>query len=173
MDYLYLDGSSNNPVFGTTFGMHIHASREQLPTELEHWLKNWITQGASFSAVAFGTGPGSHTGTRATAALAKGIALGLKLPIKHFPSLLLSLPQREGKIGTSLLTRKPNLHYAFFYDTQSVSIECSGLLSTEALEEARVGLDDFGHTHSPHHLQRFLEKSPAASHSAPLTYLEF
>jgi tRNA A37 threonylcarbamoyladenosine modification protein TsaB len=166
MEYLYLDGSFENTVLGTTSGPFISAPKDLLFHELEALLQN------KFDAIALGSGPGSHTGTRAVAAAARGLAMGLKVSLKHFPSLLLSLPKAEGKIGTSLTTRRDGLHYVLLYDTHKCIVDFTGLMSQEELEIAKNSLDQFGHEFSSYHLKSFLDKTPEFSLSAPLSYLQ-
>ena len=166
MEYLYLDGSFENTVLGTTSGPFLTVPRDHLFQELEQLLQN------KFDIIALGSGPGSHTGTRAVASAAKGLAMGLKLTLKHFPSLLLSLPKAEGKIGTSLTTRRDGVHYVLLYDTYKASIDFTGLMSQEQLETAKCSLDHFGYEFSPYHLKSFLDKVPEFSLSAPLSYLQ-
>jgi tRNA A37 threonylcarbamoyladenosine modification protein TsaB len=166
MEYLYLDGSFENTALGITDGPFLIFPKDQLFQELEPILQN------KFDAIALGSGPGSHTGTRAVAAVAKGLAMGLKLPLKHFPSLLLALPQASGKIGTSLTTRRNGLHYVLFYDTQNAVIDFTGLMPQEQLDIAKGHLSQFGCDFSSFHLKSFLDKAPEISLCAPLSYLQ-
>lgn len=167
MGYFYLDGSFENTVLGSTEeGTFLSLPKDRVFEEIERFMDR------KFQAIALGSGPGSHTGTRAVAAIAKGLAIGLKLPLKHFPSLLLSLPRSEGKIGTSLLTRREGLHYVLLYDTNKLAIDFTGLMSEKELESAKASLDAFGHDFSAYHLKSFLDKTPEFSLAAPLSYLQ-
>jgi tRNA A37 threonylcarbamoyladenosine modification protein TsaB len=166
MEYLYLDGSFENPILGTTSAPFLSTPKDLLFQELEMLMQN------KFDMIALGSGPGSHTGTRAMASIAKGLCMGLQLPLKYFPSLLFKLPKAEGKIGTSILTRRAGLHYALLYDTKRCTVDFAGLLSQEELSAAIASLDAFGEAFSAYHLKSFLDVSAEISLSAPLSYLQ-
>jgi tRNA A37 threonylcarbamoyladenosine modification protein TsaB len=173
---LFLDGSLSETIVGVVGG-----SFRRLPSRgasdglLFQEIKEIITTSSlrleDISAIAVGSGPGSHTGTRASAAAAKGLAMGLQLPLKLFPSLLLTLPQTLGRIGTSLPTRREKL-FVLIYNTHTKEIEFQGLLSVDELEQRKASLDCFGHDLSPFHLENFLNHSTPSSLTAPLSYLQ-
>lgn len=177
MIHLFLDGSLSQTVVGITGGPFRQlpgrgASDGLLFRAIKEILEETKLQLKDVSAIAVGSGPGSHTGTRAAAAAAKGIAMGLCLPLKLFPSLLLTLPQKaSGRIGTSLATRREK-HFVFVYNTDTSEVEFNGLLSPKELEALQITLDHFAHDLSPFHLENFLHNSPASSMNAPLSYLQ-
>ncbi len=177
MIHLFLDGSSSSTLVGLTNGpCRILPNRAPSDGMLFQSIQELLdTAGLSFmdlASIAAGKGPGSHTGTRAVAAAAKGLAMGLSKPFKLFPSLLLFLPSTEGIVGTSIATRGEQ-SYAFAYNTATGQEEFSGLISSKGLEELKLGLDDFGHDYSPHHLTRYLEALPTSHFNESLTYLTF
>lgn len=64
----------------------------------------------NIQTIAFGNGPGSYTGTRLGAAVAKTLAFGLEVPIKAFPSPLAFLPEREGSFAFVVPARSGQLY---------------------------------------------------------------
>ncbi len=177
MTHLFLDGSLSQTVVGLTSGPFRllpsrGASDGLLFTTINQILDEGRLNWHDLSSIAVGSGPGSHTGTRAAAAAAKGLAMGLNLPLKLFPSLLLTLPQASGRIGTSLATRREGKVFVLVYDTQSLDVECNNLLCMHELDILRETLEHFGHDLSPLHLKNFLNKTTPSSMSAPLSYLQ-
>ncbi len=176
MIHLFLDGSSSQTLVGLTEGpFRILPGRAASDGALFQAVQEVLTEASlrlsDVDAIAVGGGPGSHTGTRAAAAAAKGLAMGANLPFKIFPSLLLTLPKAEGRIGTSLATRREKV-YAFFYNTKDAEPEFSGLVLPEDLSILQKELDSFGHDLSPFHLKKFLDKTPPCSMNQALSYLQ-
>src|SRR5690349_572716 len=60
--------------------------------------------------IAVGNGPGSYTGTRLGAAVAKTLAFGLGVPIKAFPSPLAFLPEQGGSFVFVVPARSGQLY---------------------------------------------------------------
>ncbi|MBS3904726.1 MAG: hypothetical protein KGZ39_05320 [Simkania sp.] len=174
---LFIDGSSSATLIGLTNGLCrtlpsrapsdgvvFHAIQELL--EISHLSLQ------DLSSIAAGSGPGSHTGTRAIAAIAKGLALGLKKPFKLFPSLLLFLPQSKGALGTSLPTKSGQFH-VLTYDTLTLQVMHNGLMSSDALDALKPSLDAFGYDYSPCHLANFIKATASSSLNTSLDYLNF
>ncbi len=64
----------------------------------------------NIQTIAFGKGPGSYTGTRLGAAVAKTLAFGLEVPIKTFPSPLAFLPEHDGSFAFVVPARSGQLY---------------------------------------------------------------
>lgn len=79
-------------------------SKNLLPSIHELLEKNKILP-SDLSFIAAGIGPGSYTGTRLGATIAKGLAFGLKLRVKPFNSPLAFLPPQSGSFAFLIPTR--------------------------------------------------------------------
>jgi len=74
---------------------------EELSKSLGRRIKELLDQHPSFRAnfIAIGTGPGSYTGIRVGAAMAKALAFGWQIPLFGFGSLQSFLPAQEGRFA--------------------------------------------------------------------------
>lgn len=94
------------------------------------------------SEIAIGTGPGSYTGTRVGAAVAKCMTFGLQVPIKTFHSPLAFLPEEEGSFAFIIPTRSGQL-YALTGRTSSSGVLQDGAFFFNLFEYNKVENADF------------------------------
>jgi tRNA threonylcarbamoyl adenosine modification protein YeaZ len=79
-------------------------SKNLLPSIQQLLEKNHLSP-SDLSCIALGIGPGSYTGTRLGAAVAKSLAFGLNILVKPFHSPLAFLPKRTGSFAFLIPTR--------------------------------------------------------------------
>jgi len=105
-------------------------SRRLLPAIREAIAKT----SASLEYIAIGMGPGSYTGTRVGATVAKTLSFAMNIPLVPFCSLLSFLPDREGLFG-SLMPAKSGKCYLIkgFLENGSLSVTFSSLVNPEEL----------------------------------------
>jgi tRNA threonylcarbamoyl adenosine modification protein YeaZ len=80
---------SQDQVHGNQLSKNLFPSITRLLNECNILIKN-------FNYIAAGIGPGSYTGTRMGASVAKGLAFALNIPLIGFCSLQAFLPTRQG-----------------------------------------------------------------------------
>lgn len=83
LDEVYLDGGKG--------------VSEQLVSTIDRLLRKYRIQPQDLKCIACGTGPGSYTGTRAGAIVAKTLSYANRTPLLGFCSLESWLPEQEGK----------------------------------------------------------------------------
>lgn len=108
-------------------------SKNLLPSIQEMLAKANIPLSA-LTFIAAGIGPGSYTGTRLGASVAKSLAFGLNIPVKPFHSPLAFLPHKEGSFAFLLPTRAGGFFVLKGCKKPSRIVqESAGLLSVEQL----------------------------------------
>jgi len=116
MTALLIDTSSAYSLVGISEGKSLlytdisshgnNLSRYLLPS-----IQDAITKtSASLEYIAVGMGPGSYTGTRVGATVAKTLSFALNIPIAPFCSLLSFLPDREGLFGCLMPAKSGNCY---------------------------------------------------------------
>jgi tRNA threonylcarbamoyl adenosine modification protein YeaZ len=88
--------AKENQIMAEKIFTHDNLLSNRLLTSIQSLIENHIQSPKNLSGIAFGIGPGSYTGTRLGAAVAKGLAFGLHIPIKTFSSPLAFLPNKKG-----------------------------------------------------------------------------
>ena len=82
---------------------HVFAHANQLAQNLLPAIQGVMEKSgfplSALSSIALGIGPGSYTGTRVGAAVAKSLAFGLGIEVKPFYSPLAFLPERGGSFA--------------------------------------------------------------------------
>jgi tRNA A37 threonylcarbamoyladenosine modification protein TsaB len=82
---------------------HVFAHTNQLAQNLLPAIQGVMEKSSlplsALSSIALGIGPGSYTGTRVGAAVAKSLAFGLGILVRPFYSPLAFLPEREGSFA--------------------------------------------------------------------------
>jgi tRNA threonylcarbamoyl adenosine modification protein YeaZ len=169
------------------FPHHNSLAKSLLPT-LHHFLEQNALTPKSLHTIAIGAGPGSYTGTRLGAAVAKSLAFGLKIPLKTFPSPLAFLPMHMGSFAFLIPTRS-----GAFFTLKGTSSPTgiqqinTALLTPQELAQETADVDFFVgypselfpskktfYTPAPnvHFLSLFLEeKEPDSLENAELLYL--
>lgn len=184
MTYLVLDTSTDqclialakeNQVIAEEIFMHHNQLSTRLLPSIQQLVEKQIQSPKNLSGIAFGIGPGSYTGTRLGAAVAKSLAFGLQISIKTFSSPLAFLPKKEGTFVFLIPTRSGQF-YAISgraTSTQVEQSEASLLTCPEEIEKFKAV--DFLICSSPNHLPSlFREKNcflPAPNLSALLLFL--
>ncbi|MBS0605056.1 MAG: tRNA (adenosine(37)-N6)-threonylcarbamoyltransferase complex dimerization subunit type 1 TsaB [Verrucomicrobia bacterium] len=79
-------------------------SKNLLPS-IQSLMQRCALELSGLTAIAAGIGPGSYTGTRLGAAVAKSLAFALQIPMKPFSSPLAFIPQSSGSFAFLLPTR--------------------------------------------------------------------
>jgi tRNA threonylcarbamoyl adenosine modification protein YeaZ len=81
-----------------------HLARDLLPS-MRKLLEQAQLSPKDLHAIAIGIGPGSYTGTRIGASVAKTLGFALSIPIRPFHSPLAFLPDQPGRFGFLLPTK--------------------------------------------------------------------
>ncbi len=120
---------------------HNLLSKNLLPTIRELLEKSSISL-SSLSFIATGVGPGSYTGTRLGAAVAKGLGFGLNISIKPFYSPLAFLPPQDGSFLFVIPTRAgPYFILKGRQSCKDIIVEDTALITAERLETAATQAD--------------------------------
>jgi tRNA threonylcarbamoyladenosine biosynthesis protein TsaB len=123
---------------------HSNLLSKNLLTSVQALMQKSGLAPSDLSSIAAGIGPGSYTGTRLGAAVAKTLAFGLNIPVKAFSSPLAFLPERQGSFAFVIPARSG----VYFLLKGSLGPdfaqqESSGLIAPEALEEETKSADFF------------------------------
>jgi len=98
--------------------------------------------------ISLGEGPGSFTGIRVGAALAKALSFGWKIPLRTFCTLKVFIPSQDGSFAVLIDARMNGIHM-LKGSRQGGHVLCEAplLLSPDAVKTA---LQDVAHIVSPH-----------------------
>jgi tRNA threonylcarbamoyladenosine biosynthesis protein TsaB len=100
--YCLLAVIEDGKVLAHTLFLHDNRLSNTLLTEIAALLKDNGLTLQQIEQIAFGVGPGSYTGTRVGAIVARTLAYGLNLPIRGFCSLAAFLPPAIGTFAAVL-----------------------------------------------------------------------
>ncbi len=108
---------SDRVVYSACFDIRVTHSETLMP-QVDEALKFCGFQPADITTVYLANGPGSFTGLRIGLATAKGIAYGLKIPLRAFSTLQLAALERYrcGRRILAVLDAKMSEVYAALYD---------------------------------------------------------
>ena len=110
-------------VHENTFSHENRLSKHLLPS-IRALLEKAGLKPKELKEIAIGKGPGSYTGTRLGASIAKTLCFALNLPLKAFYSPLAFMPSEE---GTFLLPTKAGLYFLFKPDKQAALVSSQEL----------------------------------------------
>jgi tRNA threonylcarbamoyladenosine biosynthesis protein TsaB len=145
MTYLILDTSTDLCLIALAKGDQIVAeeifphgnllSNRLIPT-IQSFVATHCKSPKNLAGIALGIGPGSYTGTRVGAAVAKSLAFGLEIPLKTFHSPLAFLPDKEGSFAFIIPTRSGQFYLlSGRLASTHVDQENSSLFSAEEIEK--------------------------------------
>lgn len=89
---------------------HVNRLSETLLPAVQSIIEKHCGSPKDLDGIALGIGPGSYTGTRLGAAVAKSLAFGLEIPMKTFASPLAFLPESEGRFAYVIPARSGQLY---------------------------------------------------------------
>lgn len=127
-------------IYSACFNVSITHSETLMP-QLDAALNFCDRQPNDIKAIYLGNGPGSFTGLRIGLATAKGIAFGLKIPLRVFSSLQLSAFQRLncGKNILAVADAKMREVYAALYDENLNELVPPGVFEPRTLLTWKLG----------------------------------
>jgi len=131
---------SDRVVYSACFDIRVTHS-EMLMPQVDEALKFCGFHPADISAVYLANGPGSFTGLRIGLATAKGIAYGLKIPLRAFSTLQLAALERYrcGARILAVMDAKMSEVYAALYDENLQELMAPAVCEPEALLEWDLG----------------------------------
>lgn len=114
--------------------VHFNALSKNLLPYIKEFIEKQNLRLSELSSIAAGIGPGSYTGTRLGAAVAKTLAFGLNIPVIPFCSPLAFIPEQKGSFAFLLPTRA-NQYFLLkgFLETDRLIQESATLIAAEAL----------------------------------------
>lgn len=130
---------------------HANQLSQNLLPSIQEMMKKSNFSLSALSSIALGIGPGSYTGTRVGAAVAKSLAFGLGIGVKPFYSPLAFLPGKKGSFAFVIPT-KAGAYFLLKGDQPS-------LVSSEELE-AEAGAVDYLVTSPSHAVPESLKSKP-------------
>lgn len=113
----------------------------ELPLMIDDLLKQLAAAGKKVDAVAVSEGPGSYTGLRIGASVAKGLAYGLNVPLLAVPTLQIMAAQVAQTVHDGLLcpmidARRMEVYNAFYTpDLQEVSPAAATVVDENSFTE--------------------------------------
>ncbi len=117
---------------------HQNRLSETLLPSLQSMIEKNCDSPNNIDTVALGIGPGSYTGTRLGAAVAKTLAFGLEIPTKAFASPLAFLPDREGSFAFIIPARNGQFYVLTGSQRETdLRIETPFFLRQEELDRLR------------------------------------
>ena len=106
---------------GQVLASRLHATGSEHARELPLMVEELLNETKDFpiEAVAVSEGPGSYTGLRIGASVAKGLAYGLNVPLMAVPTLQIMAAQVASQVGDGLLcpmidARRMEVYNAFY-----------------------------------------------------------
>jgi len=135
-------GNQGKAIYAAHFDLSITHSETLMP-QIDHALALCGIAKSELMAIAITLGPGSFTGLRIGLATAKGMAMGLNIPILAYSTLsTVAKPYLGlGKPLTCILDAKMKQFYAAIYDGSGVQTLCDGVYE---LEEIIAKMPDHG-----------------------------
>ena len=131
---------NGRPLYSACFDISITHSETLMP-KLDAALDFCSRQPSDIEAIYLGNGPGSFTGLRIGLATAKGIFVGLKIPLRVFSSLQLCALNRY-RCGRNILAAadaKMREVYAALYDENLNELVPPGVFEPSALLDWNLG----------------------------------
>lgn len=142
-------------------------SSRHLMSSIDSGLKQLQLQPSALEAIAVGVGPGSYTGIRVGAAVAKGLAFPRNLPLIGFCSLSGFISQHEGKFA-SLIDARIGGAYVLLQDRRGDEVIRHSTPLLVSSEELPAYLEGWPPLAGPHisypdanHLARLVAKRHA------------
>lgn len=148
MTYLILDTSTDVCLIALVKEGKIHTERvfphlnllsKNLLPCIQDLMQEAETPLSSLSFIAAGIGPGSYTGTRLGAAVAKSLAFALNIGVKPFSSPLAFLPDEPGSF-LFLIPTRPGPYFALQGEqsTERVAEHSAALVNEETLDVSSI-----------------------------------
>lgn len=120
----------------------------ELSKVLAREVKNFLKDNPFIDFISVGQGPGSYTGTRVGAALAKGLSFGWKIPLYGFCSLKTFIPEKNGPFAV-LIDAKMGGFYLLLGERSQENINSKKTLLVKP-EEVLLLLQNCPQIASPH-----------------------
>ncbi len=153
MTYLIIDTSTDlclialvdgNQILSERVFLHLNKLSKNLLTSVQDLLGQHGVTINELNHIAVGIGPGSYTGTRVGATVAKSLAFGLNVLVKPFYSPLAFLPNQNGSFAFLLPTRSGEYFVVQGTISSSTTVQkCAALLSAQTLLSELKGVDFF------------------------------
>ena len=121
---------------------HFNMLSKNLLTSVQDLLSQHRVTTNELNYIAVGIGPGSYTGTRVGATVAKSLAFGLNIMVKPFCSPLAFLPNQNGSFAFLLPTRTGEYFVIQGTCWSDTTVQkCASLLSPDALSTELRNVD--------------------------------
>jgi tRNA threonylcarbamoyladenosine biosynthesis protein TsaB len=109
-----------------------------LSLSIQSFLKKHDLSPRQLAAICVGIGPGSYTGTRVSVAIAKGLAIGINIPIIPFCSVLAYIP--ENVTGHILFTMPTKQNAPFVISIDASEFTTSKLPISPPKQQQKTSL---------------------------------